>query len=144
MASKRVLVAGGLVLAIGAAVLVERLIVTDKEAILLAADKSAQAISRGDVGEALKVLHPDALTQAGNPLQTRLMLEEALRQMPLDKVNFLVRDLSVENGAGKMSIDVMILPKDAKKAGSSIFRQPMVLTWEKVGDEWKVRKADPR
>lgn len=144
MSSKRVLVAGGLLFAVGGAVLVERLIVTDKEAILLAAEASAQAISRGDVAEALKVLHPDALTQAGNPQQTRLLLEETLRQMPLDKVNFLVRDLNVENGVGKMSIDVMILPKDPKKAGSSIFRQPMVLTWEKSGDEWKVRKADPR
>ena len=109
MPSKRVLVAGGLLLGLGVAVLVERLIVTDKEAILLAAEASAQAISRGDVAEALKVLHPDALTPSGNPQQTRHMLEEAIRQMPLDKVNFLVRDLKVENGVGKMSCRVGVV-----------------------------------
>ncbi|MEK7467424.1 MAG: hypothetical protein AAB074_08420 [Planctomycetota bacterium] len=144
MSRKVVIVAAGLLLAGGAAVLVERLIVTDREAILLAAEASAHAVSRGDVAEALKVLHRDALTEAGNPEQTRRALEELLRQMPLDKVNFLVRDLTVENGVGKMSIDLMILPRDPKQAGSSIFRQAMVLSWEKDGNEWKVKTARPR
>ena len=144
MSRKTVIVAGGLLLAGAAAVLLERLIVTDREAILIAAEASAQAISRGDVAEALKVLHREALTEAGNPEQTRLALEALISQMPLDKVNFLVRELKVENGIGKMSIDLMILPRDPKKAGSSIFRQAMVLDWEKDGEGWKVKTARPR
>ncbi|KAF0245328.1 MAG: hypothetical protein FD180_1733 [Planctomycetota bacterium] len=144
MSRKTVIAAGGLLLAGGIAVLIERLIVTDREAILMAAETSAQAISRGDVAEALKVLHPQALTEAGNPEQTRAALEGLLREMPVEKVNFLVRELTVENGVGKLSIDVMILPKDAKTAGSSVFRHALVLNWEKSGEEWKVRSAAPR
>ncbi len=142
MSRKSMGIAAALVVAGGVAVLVERLIVTDKEAILLAAERAAAALSRGDVDGATAVLHPAALTEAGNPEQTRRALREQLAQMPLDKVNFLVRDLKVENGVGKMSLDLMILPKDPKKAGGSVFRVTMTLDWEKDGEEWKVRRAN--
>lgn len=107
----------------------------------MAAERAAGALSRGDVDAATSVLHPAALTEAGNPEQTRRALRDQLGQMPLDKVNFRVRSFTVENGVGKMSLDVMILPKDPKKAGS-LFRIAMTLDWEKDGDEWKVRRAD--
>lgn len=142
MAGRTIWIAGGLLAAGGLAILIERLIVTDKEAILMAAERAAGALSRGDVDAATGVLHPAALTEAGNPEQTRRALRDQLNQMPLDKVNFLVRNLTVENGIGKMSLDVMILPKDPKKAGSSVFRVAMTLDWEKDGEEWKVRRAD--
>jgi hypothetical protein len=141
MSRKALVVIGGLLLAGMAAFVIERLIVTDKEAILLAAGHAVEAIEKGDVAEGLKVLHPLALTEAGNPDATRRALEEQLRQMPLDHINFMVRELTVENGKGKMSVDVMILPKDPKKAGSSVFRVPMSIDWEKVGEEWKIRNA---
>ena len=142
MSRKAVIVVGCLLMAGVLAFVAERLIVTDKEAILAAADHAAQAIGRGDVSEALKVLHPAALTDAGNPEATRRALEEQLRLVPLDKVNFLVKNLTVENGVGKLSLDVIVLPKDPKKAGSSIFRVGMTLEWEKDGTEWKVRRAN--
>lgn len=141
MARRSIWIAAGILGAGSLAVLIERLIVTDKEAILMAAERAAGALSRGDVDAATSVLHPAALTEAGNPEQTRRALRDQLGQMPLDKVNFRVRSFTVENGVGKMSLDVMILPKDPKKAGS-LFRIAMTLDWEKDGDEWKVRRAD--
>ncbi|MCE9583346.1 MAG: hypothetical protein K8T20_12745 [Planctomycetes bacterium] len=142
MSRRALIVVGGLVVAGVAAFVIERLIVTDKEAILMTAAHAVEAIERGDVAEGLKVLHPLALTEAGNPEATRRALEEQLRQMPLDHVNFMVRSLEVENGTGKMSVDVMVLPKDPKKAGSSVFRVGMAIDWVKEGKDWKIRRAD--
>jgi hypothetical protein len=137
-------VLGALLVAGVAAFVVERLIVTDAEAILEAAERSADACARGDAAEAMRVLHPSAVTEFGNPERTRAVLEENLRRMPLKKVNFIVNDLAVENGVGKMSLKVIVLPRDPNKAGSAIFEVPMSVEWRKDGEEWKVRRADIR
>lgn len=130
--------------AVALGVLIERLIVTDREAILMAADHAAQAIARGDVDEAMKVLHPDCVTGMGDPATTRAAIEAQIKEVPLEKVNFLLKELVIENGVGRMSIDVVLLPKDPKKVGGKVFTFHMSLEWVKVGDEWKVKKADAR
>lgn len=144
MARRGLWIAGGLVAAAAGGIVVERLVVTDREAILMAAEKAAAALSRGDVGETLSVLHPSVAGDGGDLAGTRRMLEDQLQKTPLDKVNFLVRDLKVENGVGAMSLDVMVLPRDPNKAGSSVFRVGLVLEWRKDGEDWKVVKYSLR
>lgn len=129
-----------LLLAGGVAFLVERLIVTDKEAIIAAADRAAAALGRGDVAEAVKVLHPSAMTEAGDPEATRRALEARLREMPLERLNFLVNDLTVENGVGVMTMDLIIHPVDKKQG--ALFRLRLRLEWIPDGEDWKVRKAE--
>lgn len=128
-----------LLLAGGVAFLVERLIVTDKEAIIAAADRAAAALGRGDAAEAVKVLHPSAITDAGDPEATRRALEEQLRQTPLERLNFLVNDLTVENGTGIMTLDLIVHPADKKQG--ALFRLRLRLEWVRDGEEWKVRRA---
>lgn len=144
MSSRAALVLGVLMLAAGVAFLVERLIVTDREAILMAADRSAEAIGKGDVDAALRVLHPAALTDFGDAARTKAALEETLRSMPVERVNFLLRELQIENGRGVMKLDLMVIPKDPKKTGAGVGRFPMTIDWEKDGEEWKVRRASLR
>lgn len=128
-----------LLLAGGVAFLVERLIVTDKEAIIAAADRAAAALGRGDVAEAVKVLHP-SITEPGDPEATRRTLEARLREMPLERLNFLVNDLKVENGVGVMTMDLIIHPADKKQG--ALFRLRLRLEWIHDGEDWKVRKAE--
>lgn len=144
MARRGLWIAGGLVAAGAAGILVERLIVTDREAILMAAEKAAAALSRGDVGETLSVLHPSGAGDGGDLAGTRRMLEDQLAKTPLDKVNFLVRELKAGNGTGTMSLDVMVLPRDPKSAGSNVVRVGLLLEWRKEGEDWKVVKYSLR
>ncbi|NUN47720.1 MAG: nuclear transport factor 2 family protein [Candidatus Brocadiae bacterium] len=132
---------GGVLLAAGVGVLVERLIVTEREAILMEADACAEAIGRGDIAAAVGVLHPAVLTGAGDAAATRRRLEEQLRAMPLEKVNFLLQDLTIENGIGRMQLEVFIFPKEPKD-GITVGRLRLTADWEKDGDRWKVRRAE--
>lgn len=144
MARRGLWIAGGLLAAGATGIVVERLIVTDREAILMEAERAAAALSRGDVGETLTVLHPSVVGDSGDLAGTRRMLEDQLAKTPLDKVNFLVRELKVENGAGVMSLDVMVLPRDPKQAGANVVRVGLLLEWRKDGKDWKVVKYSLR
>lgn len=137
--SKTAAIVGGLMVVAGIGILVERLIVTDKEAIIAAADHASEAVARGDIAEALRVLHPQAQTEAGDVERTRAAIEQQLRQIPVEKVNFLVNSLKVENGLGTMTIDVLVFPKDPNRNGK-VARFRMALEWVKDGEDWKVRK----
>lgn len=134
------LLLGGAAALAAAGWLLERLIVTDREAILMAADAAAQAVARGDVGEAMKVLHPEARTSFGDPAETRKLVDEQVKQLPLEKVNFSLRSLEIENGVGHMSADVFLIPKD--KSTVPAYRLQVTLEWKKDGDAWKIAKGD--
>jgi hypothetical protein len=143
MARRWAVVLGGGVAAVAIGVLIERLIVTDHEAILIEADACAEAISAGDVSRAADVFHPAMITEAGDARATRARLEAQLKELPLEKVNFLLQDLVIEGGVGRMQIDVFVFPKSPKE-GVSVGRFRMLVDWEKDGDRWKVRRAEIR
>lgn len=140
--SKTARIVLGLVLAAAIGVLIERLIVTDREAILAAAEECCVAIGRGDVDRATQVLHPAALTKHGDPAATRKALAEALKQLPLERVNFLLVSLEVKDGVGTMVADVYLIPeKEKSPTGAGVFRAKLKATWVKDGDAWKVKDA---
>ncbi|MBI3097213.1 MAG: hypothetical protein HYY93_03055 [Planctomycetes bacterium] len=133
------LVPGLLLLLLVAGVIVERLIVTDREAIAAEEAKAADALGRGDILGALHWMHSGAVTQAGDAAATRKMVEASLKQTPLKWVNWQRDTLVVENGVGRMRGTMYLIPADS--TGLPPGRLLVQFEWEKDGGEWRVKRA---
>lgn len=139
--SKKAAVLAGIVFAVALGILLERLIVTDREAIEAAGDRAAAALARRDVEEAVKVLHRDIRTDAGDFANTRRVLEDHLAKLPLERVEWLNHKLEVKDGVGTMTADVFLHPDPKAKSGVPMLRLRVTLEWVKDGEEWKIRRA---
>lgn len=137
--SRSRLVLAVLLAALVVGVIVERLIVTDREAIAAEEAKAADALGKGDILGALRWMHSGCVTQAGGTDATRKMVEDSLKQMPIKWINWQRDTLVVENGVGKMTGTMFVIPVDSSRFPPA--RLSVQFEWEKEGGEWRVKKA---